>query len=189
VEVTPPDGRAVILEGVLQALGPDRLRFGARKSDREFLGVVVNPKGLWFWSTEMPERPASPAGVSPSRLIAAWSLVAGDFFLRGNPAIEDRGGGSFVCMRREEGGGGLIACEVDRNTLTIRRCRFHDAKGQEQGSIVLDRYRVVAGIAWPTQIDAEGREGRISVRMADVRINAEPPADAFTPPPDAAWTP
>ena len=186
-----PDGEGVSLDGAIAAGGTDRLRVRAWKFGHAVFDLTITPDGLWAWSAEDHPKAAEmlPPEVTAGRIADVWSRAGGALF-RGRPLrVEDGGGPRFIAVFPLEPGTGVWACEIDRDTLTVRRCRVVDPSGRDRQTLSLERYAVVNGIVWPTRVQAVGEQGDITIEMDDVQLNSDLPPSAFTPPSRAVKKP
>ncbi len=176
IMLTAPDGRTVRLEGALAADPPERLRLRAWKLGRAVLDITAVGDEVWAFA---PEESAGQSFDVPEGGIArAMRLFRAEFF-RGARVVE---GGSTdrLLVLTETTAHDAVTCEVDRPTLTPRR--FRVTRGGVDGVLVLDRYRMTSGIAWPNEWRFESERGSAVIRLDRVEINGPLPETAFVPP-------
>jgi hypothetical protein len=183
---------------------PDRARLRAWKLGHAVLDMTLTPEGMWLIEPAPPagapsgaDAIASPAkqdgpGAPTTRsdvpghgqAIAAFARrllgAMGGFFQENPSSMEQAGGKLHITQSLPDGM--TLRCEVDPSTLTARRFRLLDPHGAQRFEIVLDRYAMVDGIAWPRRIEATGPSGRILIDLGDVEINGAVSPAAFIPP-------
>ncbi len=177
VTLTDAHGQSVRLEGAVAAAPPDRLRLRAWKLGRAVFDItavggevwVVSPEGATDGSLDIPD----------DGIAGAMRLLAPGFFRTAR--TDERLSTDTILVLIDPGGAaGPVTCEVDRGTLTPRRFLLRgDGAG---GTVVLERYRVVDGIVWPTIWRLESDRGRVLIQLDGPEINRELPEGAFVPP-------
>jgi outer membrane lipoprotein-sorting protein len=189
VILTRPDGDTVHLDSALAAAFPNRLRLRAWKMGHTVFDMTWNPTGLWIAVPDHEGPAPSDLSVPAAGLAQAWLLFSPEFFQRPQASVltPDRGPSMFV--QRTTPGGPTVICEVDRATLTPRRYTTLDSSGVPRAALILDRYRDVDGIVWPTRIQAHADQGDIAIAIDSAQFNTDLPDDIFVPPPDAAKQP
>jgi hypothetical protein len=85
-------------------------------------------------------------------------------------------------LQREWESGGSINCEIDRRTLTLRRCTVTHVPDAAVLTLALDRYRKVGDLVVPTRVDMRSEHGRITILLDNLSLNDELPPLAFDPP-------
>ena len=176
------DGQSVRLDGAVAMAPPDRLRLRAWKFGRAVFDLTLTPDGVWVVTPDDPSRRQKvlPASVSAAHLGREWAMLSGSFFGEEGLRVRDDGG-RLVVSKELEGGRG-VACDVDRRTLTPRRYRLLDPAGRTRFTLSLAGYRMFDATPWPTRLRAASDDGRISVRLKDVELNADLAPNAFRPP-------
>jgi hypothetical protein len=183
VTLTDAKDKTVRLDTAVVAVFPDRLRLRAWKLSEAVFDLTLKPEGVWIM---VPPEMKKDGKLIPESLRAAdfakgWTSLHGEFFKALNLEVVDEGASTFFLQRRLENGA-LVRCQVDRDTLTVRRHLILDGDGKERFSLQYDRYRAVNGMPVPTRIIAKGDKGTIQVDLDDVQVNGPPTPNAFVPP-------
>ncbi len=202
--LTAADGTSVTLDAAIVAAPPDRFRLRAWKLGHALLDLTLTPEGVWLKADEHRGDAAGGAAaglrsINAGGIAEAWSLFTGGLFAErdasGGARIEttDDGGPTFTLRRSADtagsarpAGSAAITCEIDRRTLTARRCAVLDGSGAERAVVTLGGYRDFGGIVFPTRIEATGPDGTVLVLLDDPEFNTPLPPDAFVPPAGAA---
>lgn len=173
-------GDSVILDGVLAAEPPDRWRIRAWKFGHAVFDLTATPEGVWLLAAdEMSESAESLASASQAGIDELMAMLGPGFFQLPPANAEIVGDRLRVTMTRE--GGRSVACEIERATLTPR---LFVVTGDDAAArtLRLERYRMVAGIPWPTRLRLAGPEGTITLMLTDIELNEAPAPAAFVPP-------
>jgi outer membrane lipoprotein-sorting protein len=190
ITLTDPAGQSTQLEGVFLAAPPDRFRLRAWKLGHAVLDVTVVGGDVWI---KKPERRHDRSGaeldtsLEGARFAEVCSLVGPEFF-RSAVEVSPPGSSQTLVVEGPVPGSDQdrITCTVDRRTLTPRR--FAGTESASDAFVLLDGYRVIAGVPWPTQIRAAGGPGEIRLHQREVELNIDLPEGAFTPPQNAVRT-
>ncbi len=191
--LTAADGNSVTLDGAIVAAPPDRFRLRAWKLGHAVLDLTLTPEGVWLKADENREKGTGAAAglgsISAGGIVGPWSLLTGGLFDQpcvSRPAqieIADDGGSTFIFRRfADRTGATSITCEIDRRTLTTRRCAVLDESGVERAVLTLGDYRNFGGIVFPARIDASGADGTVLILLDDPEFNTPLPPNAFVPP-------
>jgi hypothetical protein len=168
IVLTKP-GHTVHLDGAMAARFPGQMRVRAWKLGNAIFDAAIRD-GTAYMHDATPEREAE---VIVARALTDMCELLGPQFIeradweRTNPAPQLRG-----TLR----GGRVVACEVDRTTLAIRRLVIND--GVE---ILVRDHREFDGMLWPTTIELNSPQGSILVHCTDVALNVELPDAAISP--------
>jgi hypothetical protein len=183
ITLTRPDtGESVRLDGAIALQPPDNARLRAWKIGQAIFDLTINPQGAWVVLPPDRKDQMLPAGKNASQFLRQWSTYLGDFFAEDGLTVDDKPGAKrFTVTRKMKEG--TLAADVDRATLTPRVYRFVDGEGQTRFTLLLDGYRDVGGIPWPTELVAKGDGvGQVKVEMHGVELNQEINPKAFVPP-------
>lgn len=179
-------GKQVAFNGVLASRGSQWLRLRTWKFTRPVVDITLAPEGLWVAVGSVVKGSArSELGSSAQDIGRAWSIFAGDSQAWGEPLdaqSTDEDEVHYVSMPRADST--QVLTVVDRKTGRPRRHEVRDSQGTILRTLVLERYRVIDGVAWPHRLILESPRGRIIIDMSAVRLNGEPADDAFVPPID-----
>lgn len=189
--LTGPDGRGITLDGALAASGADYFRLQGWKFGHKVFDLTSRPDGVWIWAAEQHGEAAGrmPPDVRSWHLAEVWSLVSGELFRRPPDRVDDAGGSRFAVTLPFGRDGLTAACEIDRDTLTVRRYRV-TVPGGAPRELTLERYRVIdERTVWPTRLCAVAEAGELTIRMDAAHLNAELPDGAFEPPARATRQP
>jgi outer membrane lipoprotein-sorting protein len=162
ITITRPDtGDSVRLDGAIALQPPDNARLRAWKIGQAVFDLTINPQGAWV---VLPED-------RKDQMLPAEGLT-----------FDDKGGAKrFTVSRKMKEG--TLSCDVERATLTPRVYRFTDGEGKTRFTLLLNNYRDVKGIAWPTELVAKGDGvGQVKVELSGVELNEEIGPKAFVPP-------
>lgn len=185
IVLTDPKRGPTQLEGAIAARTTGFLRLRAWKFSQPVLDITLTPEGLWLYIAEDNDEsrgPRSPfADLTAQRLRQGWSFATGSILLDGwtwsipnsNRSVE---------LERESDSGGLIRCEVDRPSLTLRRCTMTEPSDAAPWTLTLDRYRTFDELLVPTYLVLGSVHGTITVILDDPSLNDEIPPSAFDPP-------
>jgi hypothetical protein len=194
VILTAADGNSVTLDAAIVAVPPNRFRLRAWKLGHAVMDLTLTPEGVWLKAEENRGEGTGGAAaglrsIGAGGIAGPWTLFTGGLLdqggVRGNGRIEmtDDGGPTFTLRRlADKVGAASIICEVDRRTLTARRCAVLDELGVERAVLTLGDYRDFGGIVFPTRLDATGADGTVVVLLDDPEFNTPLPPDAFVPP-------
>jgi hypothetical protein len=187
VRLTQATGESVRLDLAMALQFPDHARVRTWKFGQAVLDVTLLPDGLFVAGAgnDDQKKQLNAAGGQAGEMIRRLLRVMSGTFQ--SPQMSIQSNQIQICEMR--GGGASIVCEVDRRTLTIRRCRIFDDRGVERFSLTLDRYIESAGQVWPTRIAGTGETGAIQLELRDVELNGEIPEQAFHPPARAEKAP
>lgn len=184
-----PQGGSVTLDGAIAARPPHHLRLQGWKFAKKVLDLTVTPDGTWLEigrdAGAGAEDGAALEGLDAHRLAEAWALATGDVLAGGLVQIDDAGGPTFEVRAALPEQDGSVVYTVDRRTLTVRKCRVLDARGDVRHVMTLDRYRLIDGIVWPTRVAGTTGARRFVLELSDVQLNGVLVPVAFVPPPRA----
>lgn len=182
--LTRADGETVQLDGAIVTRNPGWVRLRAWKFNRAVFDLTLQPAGLWVMTLDDPKRKAQvlPASVSAETFVRQWSYFNGELFDLAYAEDAEVEGDTLELRpgRTTTKAGSHLRCEVDRRTLTPRRYVYDD--GRRNFELVLDRYREINGVPWPTRLTATGTMGTVVVEQRNVEINGELAPNAFVPP-------
>lgn len=188
------DGYTVSLDGAVAARIPGWLRIRAWKFGNAVMDVTVTPDGVWVLRQYDDVGAAPPPATGPDRLAEVWTLFTGRFFDDPGATVIDAGGRRFQVQRPLDDGGGIVACELDRATLTARSWVITDDRGLTRLTLTLERYRMIGATPWPMRLtaemapppdDTENRSGdaaRVTITFDEAEVNPELADGAFVPP-------
>lgn len=183
--LTNERGDTVRFEAALAARLPDYVRLRAWKLGQVALDLTVTPQGFWV----MAGRDADGGSdllesLEASRLMEAWSVATGRLFDRPDLVVVDTSGHEFTVVwpGAIEHGDLSIRSDIERSTLTPQLYVVEDPAGTIRSELVLDRYRSIDGIVWPTRIAGLSEHGSFVFEMSEPEFNEELAPAAFTPP-------
>ena len=191
IVLSRPGGRTIHLDAAIVARPPDRLRIRAWKLSRAVFDLTLRPDGLWLLAPERRDDAQRPIldRLTADRVARAFSLLMGELPDERWRIAPGETPDVLHLRRGREGAAWHATCEVDRPTLTLRRCAVVDPEGDARLTVRLDRYRVFDGIIWPTRIRCEAPTGAITVLMDDLVFNEDLAPEAFDPPKRAGKLP
>jgi hypothetical protein len=170
------------LRGVIVAHPPDRLRIRAWKFSQAVFDVTMNPDGLYVFAKEQHDAASAELSRVTHRELADAATLLPGFSAKAAWRIGDVGRGSFTRIRAVDQQKGVMACEVDKGTLTTRRCDFRATGGSVQQSLAFADYRIIGGVPWPMRVSGSGSGGSFLIVFDDVHLNEDLPANVFAPP-------
>ncbi len=199
VVITKPHGRATAggdpllggdsaqFDGAVAARLPDHLRLRVWKFSRPVFDVTLTPGGLWLYTSEragepLPGDDAPLSGLTAERLARAWSLAAGRLAGGDWTPVATSSDRVLRVKGRLDASEGSVVCDIDRATLTPRLCSLRDAGNVTRMTLVLEEYRVLGDVVWPTRLVFQSDRGTVTVTLSDVAINTELAPEAFRPP-------
>ena len=187
-----PNAGTTQLEGAIAARMPGFLRLRAWKFSQPVLDLTLTPVGLWLYSAQDGDSPGerrSPfATLTAQQLRQAWSLTTG-VIPRDGWTWDEPSSRTYIALRRDWESGGSIDCEIDRPTLTLRRCTVSQAPDAAVLTLALDRYQHVGELIVPTRVVLRSAHGTVTILLDDISLNDELPLLAFDPPQRAAKQP
>jgi len=192
LDLVDAQGQQVTLDAVLVAEPPGRVRLRAWKFGRAVMDLTLADGRAWVLAPDRAPGAGDDAvargGLDrvPTRGVGEAMALLGPAFFRDATPV---GGDAVVLRVRGPAlGGNDVHCDIDRRTLTPRR--FIVAASETfESEVLLDRYEVVDGIAWPMRIRLLGPTGQITIRAREIELNAGVPAAAFVPPRNATPLP
>lgn len=182
--LTRPDGQSVRLDAAMAiSLADKSVRLRAWKLSQVVFDLTLTPAGLWIETpTDSSHRDQiAPASLSAAQFARAISVFGGEAFEGPGVQVIDHGGPDFRVLKTLDDGK-ILAAEVERSTLVIRRYRLADRSGAAHFDLVLRDYQSLNGIAWPQEWSARSDSGTIEAQLRDVQLNTELPPSAFVPP-------
>jgi len=183
--LTDSNGAPAQLDGAIAARVPGFLRLRAWKFSQSVLDITLTPTGLWLFSVQdhesNGERLSPFATLTAQQLRLGWSFTTGAIPRDGWTRI-DSNSKRTVELAQELVSGGSINCEVDRPSLTLRRCTVTEFPGAAVLTLALDRYRTFDGLVVPTQLVLCSERGTMTVFLDDPSLNDEIPPTVFDPP-------
>jgi len=184
LSLTSLDGQTVTLDAALVAAPPDRVRLRAWKFGSPVLDVTVLPEGVWAFAAARPGRALESPMPDPGTLhSAAVSQSVGAFtrtFFAAAVPVETASTRSTLIVVGPAFDRPDVRCEIERATLTPRRFIL-EAQGTSS-ELLLDRYAMIDGVAWPRRMVFRSPEGSVVVRTSEIDFNDELPPNAFVPP-------
>jgi acyl-CoA synthetase (AMP-forming)/AMP-acid ligase II len=200
ITIDPPDESPVRVEGAMVAAKPDRFRMQAWKLNQKLIDLTVREDGIWLWTDPRAAQIGDnlPAGMSDgSRFVESWmGPLLSPFDVASVEVLAGEGERDKLLTVRwpippeqgNEATGYYWRLLIHRPTLTIREMHIINSQGVAVQSVELDRYRMIDGIPWPTQWDAQGKVA-MRVRMSEIELNPQLPDTAFSPPRQATRRP
>lgn len=188
ITLTDASRNSMRLDAAFVLAPPDRARVRAWKLGQAVLDVTVRPDGTWLYlPRENSDRAAQlrSASEATDRIIRQCLMLLCGQFANDATMTEQ---GSVLTVAQPAGNNLTLRCEIDRPTLTARRCILDDPAGVERFALKLASYREVGGTVWPTRIEATSNAQRVIIETRDLEAN-EAPESAFMPPARAVKTP
>jgi outer membrane lipoprotein-sorting protein len=178
-------GGSVRLDAAFAFALPNATRIRAYKFGQAVLDLTVKSEEVWLY---LPRQDGRAQDVRKASRSVAGAVELWLQLLGGGAAFGswDTAGNKFIITDPRDRT--TMRLEIDRRTLTFRRCAMFGDEESEQFTLDLDRYRQVGNTVWPGRIKATSASGTILIEMRDVELNAAPPA-AFQPPPRAERLP
>ncbi len=171
------EGSAVRLEIALAARPPDSFRLRAWKLGRSVFDITLRGEEIWLEQSERLEE--DPQTIV--RWVREIRAIFSDELLSGGVLVDDSTTADTLVVRSAGADASVVICEIERDTLTLRRLRVVDA-GAIVGELTFRQYRLIGNTPWPMRIDASGPSGTAALRLQDVELNLPLPDSAFTPP-------
>ncbi|MFN5944886.1 MAG: hypothetical protein ACK46I_07370 [Phycisphaerae bacterium] len=162
-------GRTVRLDGALAARFPDQIRVRAWKMGSAVLDAAVHDDTAYVYDAGGD----SDAGIMVARALADASELLGPTFIE---RAQWEHASSVLQLRGTLRDGRGVTCEVDRETLALRRFTIDDAV-----ELRLRDHRVIDGMLWPTTIDLNSSQGSVHIRCTDLALNVQLPPAALAP--------
>ena len=191
--LTDSERNSVRLDGAMVAAPPDQFRLRAWKFDRAVFDLTLADHQTWLLTPADPavrERIKALESVQSARIGEALKLLGPEYFRKAS-ALEQQSSSDRLVVEGPFFDHQQMICEIDRRTLTPRR--FHlalDNRGdQAPEEVLLQQYRLINTIAWPTRIVVRSRQGELSLQLGEIEINGTLPDAAFVPPPRAVKQP
>lgn len=167
--VLTSQGRTVRLDGALAARFPDQIRVRAWKMGNAVLDATVHHDAAYVYDAGGE----GEAGVMVARALADASELLGPAFIE--RAQWDRASTDSQ-LRGTLRDGRAVTCDVDRQTLALRRFTIDDAV-----EIRLRDHRVIDGMLWPTTIELNSSQGSVHIRCTDLALNVQLSDAALAP--------
>jgi hypothetical protein len=188
--LTDASGSSVSFDAAIVADWPDKLRLRAWKFGHAAFDLTYTPEGLWMYIPEEARRRAGDKAnfsVTADQFGRVWRMLGPGALGGAEVAAQTE---RMLTVRKAMSGTsndqGVLECDIDRETLTVRAYRFVDPEGKLRQTLLMSSYRVYGEpekpLVWPVRITAEGEGGKISVRVMDPEFNGELPPAAFTAP-------
>lgn len=184
LDLTDARGQRISLDAVLVAQPPGRLRLRAWKFGQAAFDLTLVGGEAWIMSPDdgagvAQGRRPDLSRLSAQRIRDALDLLGPAYFRTASPVAGEPG-----TLRTQGPALGLddVTCEIDRATLTPRRFLVGNSNQPAPGELILDQYEPVHSIIWPMRIRLLGPTGQVMVRIRDLELNGDIPAEAFTPP-------
>ena len=179
--LTRPDGTSTHLKGALVARMPGYFRLRAWKFSQPVFDVTLTPQGLWVFAADRAD--ADPLQSLPAeRIVDAWSFLSAGIVDPSWDPLPDLDERRFRVGKDVSSDDAPTKCAIDRSTFTIRECEFRTDEHDETLALKMDLYTVIDGHVWPKRIEAVSDQGRVTLLLDDVSINAEISEGAFQPP-------
>ena len=179
--LTKPDGTSTQLNGALVARMPGYFRLRAWKFSQPVFDVTLTPQGLWVFAADRAG--GDPLQSLPAeRIVDAWSLLSAGIVDPSWDPLPDLDERRFRVGKDVSSSDAPANCAIDRSTFTILECEFRTEEHDGTLALMMDHYKLIDGHVWPRRIEAVSDQGRVTLLLDDVSINAEISEGAFRPP-------
>jgi len=189
LDVVDRQGQSIELDGAIAAVLPDRMRLQVWKMGMTVLDVTYKSGEVWT-VTNADQRSGqeieSLTGTSATEFEQMLAPTRADFWKNAHPIETGESNRELVVESGWPVAGGM-QCFIERRTLTARRLTIPDGRGDTGvgRSLILEQYRMIDGVVWPTTMTFNGPDGTVRVNLKEVEMN-QPIADAAFQPPRRA---